>query len=236
MNREAILSCNMILRQQKLCIFRRLPHLRGLIDMRFSKIINISTTAKVSTMEANKSQLRTLIVGLGNYTMPNTRHSIGMNLVNHMVRELQSSWQKDKGCLGDVAIATIDGAHQLIFLKPRLFMNVNGQSILKAVKKFNISADDIYLIHDDLDLPLGKFTIKYGGSARGHNGVRSAMNSLQSQAMSRLRIGIGRPTRKAEVTDYVLSNFTPNEQVTIEGVIERASKLLLQNIAQPLTT
>ncbi|XP_077987012.1 putative peptidyl-tRNA hydrolase [Glandiceps talaboti] len=211
------------------CQFKRLKFFSD--DMNVSQTIKTVKFKNYSTMEKD-IQLRTLVVGMGNHSSVYTysRHNVGMTLVNRMAKEMQLSWKRDKECQGDVAIATIEENHQLILLKPRLFVNVNGQSVSKTAEKFQLSAKDIYLIHDDLDLVLGKYTIKHAGSARGHNGVRSVMNSLRSDAMVRLRIGIGRPARREEVVDYVLSKFTQEEQIVMDSTMNCTINLLLQNI------
>ncbi|KFP70811.1 putative peptidyl-tRNA hydrolase, partial [Acanthisitta chloris] len=95
-------------------------------------------------------------------------------------------------CCADVALATAHGV-ELVLLKPRRLMNLNGLSVASAAKTYNLGPKDVYLVHDDLDKALGKVAIKQGGSARGHNGVRSCISALHSNEMTRLRVGIGRP-------------------------------------------
>ncbi|KFQ92915.1 putative peptidyl-tRNA hydrolase, partial [Nipponia nippon] len=85
------------------------------------------------------------------------------------------------------------GGRELLLLKPRRLMNVNGLSVASAAEIYSLRPEDIYLVHDDLDKALGKVAIKLGGSARGHNGVRSCISALQSNEMTRVRVGIGRP-------------------------------------------
>ncbi|KFP82676.1 putative peptidyl-tRNA hydrolase, partial [Apaloderma vittatum] len=82
---------------------------------------------------------------------------------------------------------------ELVLVKPRRLMNLNGLSIASAAEIYNFRPEDIYLVHDDLDKALGKVAIKLGGSARGHNGVQSCIGALHSNEMTRLRVGIGRP-------------------------------------------
>ncbi|NXM11087.1 PTH hydrolase, partial [Ploceus nigricollis] len=134
------------------------------------------------------------VAGLGNYGLRGTRHSVGMEVLDQLARQLAvaEGWQVDKRCCADVALATAHGL-ELVLLKPRRFMNLNGLSVASAAEIYSLGPKDIYLVHDDLDKALGKVAVKLGGSARGHNGVQSCISALHSNEMTRLRIGIGRP-------------------------------------------
>ncbi|NXT33001.1 PTH hydrolase, partial [Pelecanoides urinatrix] len=134
------------------------------------------------------------VAGLGNYGLRGTRHSVGMAVLDRLARQLAvaAGWRVDRQCCADVALATARGL-ELLLLKPRRLMNLNGLSIASAAEIYNLHPEDIYLVHDDLDKALGKVAIKLGGSARGHNGVRSCISALHSNEMTRLRVGIGRP-------------------------------------------
>ncbi|KFO99028.1 putative peptidyl-tRNA hydrolase, partial [Calypte anna] len=139
------------------------------------------------------------VAGLGNYGLRGTRHSVGMALLDRLARQLAvaEGWRadkrcSDKRCCADVTMATAQGL-ELLLLKPRRLMNLNGLSVASAAEIYNLHPEDIYLVHDDLDKALGKVAIKKAGSARGHNGVRSCISALHSDEMTRLRVGIGRP-------------------------------------------
>ncbi|XP_027629835.1 probable peptidyl-tRNA hydrolase isoform X3 [Tupaia chinensis] len=97
---------------------------------------------------------------------------------------------------------------------------------------FGLTAEEVYLVHDELDKPLGKLALKLGGSARGHNGVRSCISCLNSNAMPRLRVGIGRPTHPDAVQAYVLGCFSPAEQELLPPLLDRATDLLLDHIRE----
>lgn len=109
-------------------------------------------------------------------------------------------------------------------------MNVNGTSVANAARKFHLTPENIYLLHDELDKPLGKVSLKLGGSARGHKGVRSCIDYLNSDTMTRLLIGIGRPDCKSSVTAHVLGRFTKPEQETLPQALEHGIDLLLSHI------
>ncbi|XP_056668430.1 probable peptidyl-tRNA hydrolase isoform X1 [Monodelphis domestica] len=130
---------------------------------------------------------RWLVAGLGNYRLQGTRHSVGMAVLNQLAQHLNvaDQWKKQHQCHADVAVACL-GEAELVLLKPRRFMNVNGLSVAQAAKMYQLAAEDIYLVHDELDKPLGKLAMKLGGSASGHNGVRSCISCLNSNALADL--------------------------------------------------
>ncbi|XP_074911786.1 peptidyl-tRNA hydrolase [Buteo buteo] len=174
---------------------------------------------------------RVMVAGLGNYGLRGTRHSVGMAVVDRLARQLAvaQGWQVDRRCCADVALATTRGL-ELVLLKPRRLMNLNGLSVTSAAEIYNLRPEDIYLIHDDLDKALGKVAIKLGGSARGHNGVRSCISALHSNEMTRLRVGIGRPEGEVTVSSYVLAPFSAGEQERLEQVLPQAATSLLEHI------
>ncbi|OCT60394.1 probable peptidyl-tRNA hydrolase isoform X2 [Xenopus laevis] len=176
---------------------------------------------------------RLMVVGLGNYIMAGTRHSIGMAVVNQLARRLNISdrWKADKKTGADLTDTDIDGMH-IVLMKPRQFMNLNGKSVANAATKFQLKPENIYLLHDELDKPLGKVSLKFGGSDRGHKGVRSCITSLQSNIMTRLLVGIGRPADRSSVEWHVLGRFTKAEQDLLPDILERSVDLVLSHIKQ----
>ncbi|XP_036041167.1 probable peptidyl-tRNA hydrolase isoform X2 [Onychomys torridus] len=117
--------------------------------------------------EARFPGRRWLVAGLGNHGMPGTRHSVGMAVLGQIARRLgvAESWARDARCAADLALAPLGDA-QLVLLRPRRLMNVNGRSVAQAAELFGLAAEEIYLVHDELDKPLGKLALKLGGSAR----------------------------------------------------------------------
>lgn len=198
---------------------------RLLINNEIIFIKDRKMTGVVSESTASSgTKKKYLIVGLGNLDLnKNSRHSVGMQFVDQLERLLQgdktTKWRRDKSCMGYTQTVVLDNGTKLILLKPKPAMNLNGRSVSKTVKVYGIDIQNVYLAHDDIDLALGKSSIKEGGSARGHNGVRSVIDSLRSDIMTRVRIGIGYPDSQKEVADYVLANFDQKEQQIINGVI-----------------
>jgi len=183
-----------------------------------------------------------LIVGLGNpgrgYT--NNRHNIGFMCLNYFAKtqgiRLDKKQGKARTGAGEVA------GDKAILARPQTYMNLSGESVSRLVKKFDINLNDLVVIHDDLDLPLGKIRIRHGGSSGGHKGIDSIISLLDSQDFSRLRIGIGRPTSgpaqisEADIISYVLSDFTPEEKQIIAQVIPRVSEAILCLLTEGLSS
>lgn len=176
---------------------------------------------------------RKLVVGLGNPGMEGTRHSVGMAVLAALAARLGvgDRWRGDKQVSGEVIVSEMQRTH-VVLLRPRLLMNVNGVSVAKAAGKFGIKPEDILLVHDELDKPLGKVVLKHGGSARGHNGVRSCVDCLQTDVMPRLRVGIGRPGPGAPVQAHVLGHFSSSEKKVLDSVLVQSVDLLLAQLSQ----
>ncbi|XP_064616231.1 probable peptidyl-tRNA hydrolase [Liolophura sinensis] len=184
-------------------------------------------------MAAGGKKPKYLIVGLGNHDRPLTRHSVGMQVVDKLAGYLHAPWVKDqKNCVGFVAQTSISDNLDVVLLKPKMPMNVNGTSVAKTAQLFDIEPQHIYLVHDDIDKSLGKVAVKELGSANGHNGVRSCMNSLRSDLMPRLKIGIDRPPSKDEVSDYVLSEFSSSEQQIVNRAVDTCLVTIADHMAR----
>ena len=151
-----------------------------------------------------------LIVGLGNpgRKYDKTRHNIGFMFLNNYVNTkcLGSFKEKFNGVFLDVNI----NGERVIFLEPLTYMNLSGDSVKKYADYFNINIDDILIICDDLDMPLGKLKLKKSGSSGGHNGLKSVELAFSSVNYKRLKIGIGN-NKNIETKDYVLGKFNKDE-------------------------
>ena len=184
-----------------------------------------------------------LIVGLGNpwRIYARNRHNIGFMCVSHFAKTQRIRFDKKQG-QARIGTGEVAGS-ELIVARPQTHMNLSGQSVIRLVKKFNVSLNDLIVIHDDLDLPLGKIRISQSSSAGGHKGIDSIITHLGSQDFSRIRVGIGRPavfegsaeTREAEIVAYVLSDFTTDEKEAINQVIPEVSQAILCLLTEGLT-
>ena len=168
-----------------------------------------------------------LIVGLGNSgkAYARNRHNIGFHCLDYLAK-LHSIQVKNHQCQSKIGGGEIDGV-ELLLVKPRTFVNNSGEAVSCLMRRYKVSPQDLVVIHDDLDLPLGKLRLRQGGSAGGHKGMESIISALGSQDSPRIKVGIGRPTTKngIVVTDedaivrYVLSDFTPQEEEVIKPAI-----------------
>lgn len=191
------------------------------------------TTAMEAEAQLHTETRRKMVVGLGNPGMDGTRHNVGRAVLDCLAVRLGAAgrWKGDRQLSSELMVCEVDG-DRVILLKPKLMMNINGAAVAKAVSKFGVGLEDVLLVHDELDKPLGKIAVKLGGSARGHNGVRSCVDCLNSDAMVRLRVGIGRPQGKTPVDRYVLGRFSPEERKVLESVLDQSVDLLLSLLSE----
>lgn len=148
-----------------------------------------------------------LIIGLGNpgKDYKNTRHNVGFIVLDNYLNI--NDWKEKFNALYHEC--RING-EKVIFVKPLTFMNLSGDAVVKFVNYYDVNIDDILVIHDDLDLPFLTYKLKKNSSAGGHNGVKSIINRLSSDAFARLKIGVSHD-RSIDTKDYVLGNFSKVE-------------------------
>ena len=168
------------------------------------------------------STLDLLVAGLGNpgREYERTRHNAGWMVIDELARRHEGSFRsKFDGQLSEVRL---DGL-RLALLKPETYMNVSGKSISAAGRFFKVEPESLLIVHDDVDLEAGRLQARAGGGLAGHNGLRSIASALGTQDFLRLRVGVGRPGRgdRRPVADYVLSPFSPDEDV--DALISRAA-------------
>jgi len=185
-----------------------------------------------------------LIIGLGNpgRVYANNRHNIGFICLNHFAKSQGIKFDKKRGRarLGSGEVA----GSKVVVARPQTYMNLSGQAVSRLGRKFDISLDNLFVIHDDLDLPLGKIRIRQGGGSAGHKGIDSIISYLESQDFIRIRVGVGRPVKNegsAEISDdeiiaYVLSDFTAEQKQTIAQVIPMVSEAVLCLLTEGLVS
>jgi len=182
-----------------------------------------------------------LIIGLGNpgRGYANNRHNVGFVCVNHFAKTqgIRFDRKQGKARIGSGEVA----GSKIVLAKPQTYVNLSGQSVSRLVKRFNINLNELIVIHDDLDLPLGKIRISHGSSSGGHKGVDSIISCLGNQDFTRLRVGIGRPATEGpaeaseiDIVAYVLSDFTPDEKQVIVRVTPRVGEAILCLLSQGL--
>jgi PTH1 family peptidyl-tRNA hydrolase len=162
-----------------------------------------------------------LIAGLGNIGAEyvNTRHNIGFKVLDHLAKQEGLSFETAK--LGAVAEYKIKG-RTLILLKPNTYMNLSGKAIKYWMDKENISAENILVVTDDLNIPFGTIRIKAKGSDGGHNGLKSIQQLLNSNDYPRFRFGISDEFKKGKQVDYVLGEWDDNEKTALPERLDMA--------------
>jgi PTH1 family peptidyl-tRNA hydrolase len=115
-------------------------------------------------------------------------------------------------------------------------MNLSGRAAIHLVRKFGVPASDLIVVHDDVDLPLGRLRLKRGGGAAGQKGVVSIADSLRTQDFLRVRIGVSRPAERDQMIDYVLDRFTPEERERLAAVLSRAVDAVMTLVKDGLDT
>lgn len=176
-----------------------------------------------------------LIVGLGNpgkkYSA--TRHNIGFQIVDIFQKENPgfSSWQKNSKFQAEISEGNL-GQEKIILAKPNTFMNESGRAVQAIVHYYKMAPLDIVIIHDDLDLPIGKYKIQKDISSAGHNGIKSIIEKLGTQMFHRVRIGISKQDKekRGKTENFVLNNFSIMEKLKLRPlknqIIEQIKTLL----------
>lgn len=168
------------------------------------------------------STLDLLVAGLGNPGREHERdrHNVGWMVVDELARRHDGRWRSKFS--GQVAEARLDGS-RVALLKPETYMNESGRSIGAAARFFKVHPEALLVVHDDVDLDIGRLQARLGGGLAGHNGLRSISQALGTQEFLRLRIGVGRPGRgdQRSVADYVLSAFAADDDSV--GIVTRAA-------------
>ena len=165
-----------------------------------------------------------LIIGLGNPGSEylNSRHNVGFMALDYLASHyLFEAWRTKLS--GLFATASL-GSDKTIIVKPQTFMNLSGICVAKFKQFFKINVGDIFVIYDDIDLRFGEIKIKQGGGDAGHKGIRSISQHLQTKDFNRIRLGVGRPKSREEVSHFVLSNFSKTERDKLLVLFQNLSK------------
>lgn len=164
------------------------------------------------------------IIGLGNpgKKYENTRHNLGFISIDYIADQHNVSVQKNKheSLIGDFRMA----GEKVLLVKPQTYMNCSGEAVRQIMDFYKLSAEDILVIYDDIDIGVGEVRMRGKGSAGTHNGMRSIIAEIGTQEFPRIRVGIGRGNPKIPLADYVLSGFFKEEVPLFEEAVKLAAK------------
>lgn len=176
----------------------------------------------------------TLIVGLGNPGLAyrHNRHNVGFMVADALANKLEIPLKrvKFKAQIGNGKLEDIP----IIIAKPLTFMNKSGEAVAPLVRYFKVPLERLLVIHDDMDLPLGTLRMRPSGGSAGHNGMLSIFDKLGTNAIPRLRVGIGRPPGRMDPADYVLQDFPKSDEELLKMVIAQACEAALAFITTGL--
>ncbi len=177
-----------------------------------------------------------LIIGLGNpgNRYRSTRHNIGFAVIEELARKLEIELKHKTfdACWGKGKI----GGSGVILGMPQTYMNLSGHAVQKLLAYFKADIGDLIVVHDDLDLPLGKMRIKRGGGNAGHNGLGSIEEQLGSSEFIRIRLGIGKPVHKSRTEGYVLEAFRAEEVPLLPEIITAAADAVTEVVLSDVQT
>jgi PTH1 family peptidyl-tRNA hydrolase len=178
------------------------------------------------------------VIGLGNpeRRYAQTRHNVGFRVVDHLSQELRCSFTAGRG---EYLIAHgISKGVSLALVKPLTFMNESGLAVMEICEEFGVAIEDLLIVSDDFQLPLGQLRLRLQGSDGGHNGLASVIYQVQSDRFPRLRCGIASssmPSDKNLLAQFVLEDFAAEEEPQVRLMVERASEACLHAIAEGMT-
>ena len=164
-----------------------------------------------------------IVVGLGNpgQEYGATRHNVGFMTVDYLAGQWGiGSWRNKF----DSQVAEYRATDTILLVKPQTYMNLSGHAVSAVVNWYKVQIENVIVVYDDLDLPVGRLRIRSQGGAGGHRGIESLLVQLGRDAFCRVRIGIGRPPQYMETADYVLGRFSQDEIPVVEPVIKRAAE------------
>lgn len=187
--------------------------------------------------QAAESPPMKLVVGLGNpgRQYDGTRHNVGFEVLRELARRYGSDGRVRHQFSGETIDITIKGV-KVLLLSPTTFMNRSGQSVRAARDFYKLKPDDLLVICDDINLPLGRLRIRGKGSAGGHKGLADVIRCLGTEAFPRLRVGVGAPPPGQDAVQFVLSRFSSEEEAVMRKAYSRAAEAVEVWVGEGLQT
>jgi len=175
-----------------------------------------------------------LIVGLGNpdRRYRGTRHNVGWDVVDRLATRWRIPVEDEEGW---AKVGRGQRANRRVLLaKPQTYVNLSGVAVRDLQRRHHVKVEDIFVIVDDMDLPLGRLRIRPKGGPGGHKGLQSVIDALGSEVFPRVRVGVGRPPQGQDPVDFVLTKFAASERAMIDAVLDRAAEAIDVAVAQGL--
>lgn len=165
-----------------------------------------------------------LVVGLGNPEgeYGGTRHNVGADVVRLLASRHHRDLDRNRRIRAETTEVRLDDV-RLALVVPSSYMNESGGPVQSAARWYSVDPDDIVVVHDEIDLPVGRLRVKVGGGAGGHNGLKDVDRALSTRDYGRVRIGVGRPPGRQPARDHVLRRFPPREREVVDVVLEHAA-------------
>ena len=169
-----------------------------------------------------------LVVGLGNpgRKYDGTRHNVGFEVLDEVARRVRAELRRSWRFPADLAEATWEG-ERLVLVRPRTYMNESGEAVASVARKKGVATGDLLVLVDDVELECGRLRLRAGGSAGGHNGLKSLIERLGSDAFPRVRVGVGRVPGGGDMVRHVLGRFAPEDQAVMAEAVDRAAEAAL---------
>jgi PTH1 family peptidyl-tRNA hydrolase len=173
-----------------------------------------------------------LVVGLGNpgRRYEGTRHNVGFDVLDLLARRHGLEWEMAPR--GIEALVARWRSHDTVLAKPLTFMNLSGGAIVALLQFYKIDPADVLVVVDDVNIELGRLRSRRGGSAGGHNGLKSVIGSLGSEQFARMRIGVGRGDNRRDLADHVLAKFDADERSIVAEMVDRSADAIELFIAE----
>ena len=173
-----------------------------------------------------------LVVGLGNPgpRYAGTRHNVGFDVLETIASRHRLDWE-----MAPRGVAAMVGKWRpadALLAKPLTFMNLGGPAVVDLVQFFKLEISDLLVVVDDTNLELGRLRTRAGGSAGGHNGLKSLIQALGTDQFARMRLGVGRGDARRDLADHVLAKFEPDERAAVDEMIQRASEAVELFVAE----
>lgn len=188
---------------------------------------------------ANSLYMLFVIVGLGNpgKAYQANRHNIGFMVVDHLAEQHGISWEaKGRSRFGALTGQGVIEDQRVWLVKPQTYMNLSGDAVGAVSRFYKVPLEGVVVIHDDIDLDLGRVQVRRGGGHGGHRGLASIIERLGDPGFARIRVGVDRPPLEMEARAYVLQDFTAAEQPDVTRAVERAGRAVQLLVTKGLTT